>query len=69
MRVIPAYLVESDDGVPLRTFAAEADALLWLNKLSAARQQRDEDQPVEHKRLWGGKGAGLRKYRRDDDAE
>ena len=31
MRIVPAFLAESDDGIPLRTFSSEAEAQCWLN--------------------------------------
>ena len=44
MKIVLDFLVESDDGVPLRTFTDEAEATRWLSKLSAvvAREERDE---------------------------
>ena len=52
MRVRPAFLVESDNGVALRTFTVEADAHCWLNQLSAvvARKQRDADGELTERR-------------------
>ena len=52
MKIVPAFLVQNSDGIPLRTFTVEADAQCWLNKLSAAvaREHHDDGgEPTERR--------------------